>query len=418
MSAARILQLAWRESSSHPLRSVLLVIGVALGIASVTTLVFAGEVAKSFVANQVERATGKPDVALLHITTDTGSKATVGPDEIEMIGAWARAQGAPATPVLTAEQLTVQNPGSGELLAPAVGVDHDLPDLRRVDLVAGRFFDATEGRTAAPVVVIPRPLADRLGGPASALGRHLALGPAGTWGQTHMGAGVEVVGVFDPPLAEDGSAYVPTPLAQAFGAATQQPLDVRFLVGGHDGASGAQVASALRADHAAWTRATSSLEVTRPVLESEAAPSSGDILARVVSAIQIFLALVAAVSLCVGAIGLANVTIMAVGERTREIGIRRACGATATDIRLLVLTETVVLTVAGGLVGTWVAIALTEAMAGALIVLTKDASAAPALPLGIVAFSVAIAAMVGVISGWVPARRASRLPVVDALRVQ
>lgn len=122
-----------------------------------------------------------------------------------------------------------------------------------------------------------------------------------------------------------------------------------------------------------------------------------------------FLAAVAAVSLMVGGIGIMNIMLVSVTERTREIGIRMSIGALEGDVMLQFLTEATVLAALGGVLGATLGVALTAIGAFALDVpFIVD----PAIVLGSVGFS----ALMGVFFGWMPARRAARLEPIDALR--
>jgi putative ABC transport system permease protein len=120
----------------------------------------------------------------------------------------------------------------------------------------------------------------------------------------------------------------------------------------------------------------------------------------------------AAVSLGIGGIGIANVMIISVTERTREIGIRLAIGARRRDVRRQFLIEATILSVAGGMIG--VAIAIVIGIGASL--LAPGFPAAP--PLWAVASGLAMSASVGILAGYLPARRAAGLDPVEALRYE
>jgi putative ABC transport system permease protein len=121
---------------------------------------------------------------------------------------------------------------------------------------------------------------------------------------------------------------------------------------------------------------------------------------------------IASIALVVGGIGIANIMLVSVRERTREIGVRRAVGATRSAILMQFLVESVVIAMLGGLIGL--------AIGGAIIALTR--AAAPTLPIRLsgwlVASAIGFSGVVGVVSGVMPARRAANLDPVEALRYE
>lgn len=128
-----------------------------------------------------------------------------------------------------------------------------------------------------------------------------------------------------------------------------------------------------------------------------------------------FLGTIAAISLVVGGIGIMNIMLATVAERTREIGIRKALGAKGRDILRQFLIEALVVTLGGGLVGLGLGWAL---MAGGAAVVSTWLEMSASLQWWVVAMSVAISTVVGLVSGLYPAIRASRLDPVEALRYE
>ena len=140
---------------------------------------------------------------------------------------------------------------------------------------------------------------------------------------------------------------------------------------------------------------------------------------KVLRILSLFTAAVAAISLFVGAIGVLNMMLVSVTERTREIGIRKAIGATRRAIRQQFLIESTVLAGLGGLIGVLVGVGLTTlAAAIAPIFGPIFAAFAPELTISSVAVSFTISLVIGVIAGGYPANRAARLLPVDALRYE
>ncbi len=127
--------------------------------------------------------------------------------------------------------------------------------------------------------------------------------------------------------------------------------------------------------------------------------------------LKYLLATTAAMSLVVGGIGIMNIMLVSVTERTREIGLRMAVGARPFDVMAQFLTEAIILCLAGGLVGLMIGLVLTFAVSKAL-------GWSVAISVGTVAMAIMVSAVVGIVFGFVPARRASRLNPIDALRYE
>jgi putative ABC transport system permease protein len=146
-------------------------------------------------------------------------------------------------------------------------------------------------------------------------------------------------------------------------------------------------------------------------LEKVTLEQLGKTLDRATRTMTALLAGIAAVSLLVGGIGIMNIMLLSVTERTREIGIRRAVGARARDVRSQFVLEAVALSVAGGLVGVVVGLAVARGLSRYLHWSTTISPAA-------VILSVGVAAAIGIFFGWYPAKEAARLDPIQSLRYE
>jgi putative ABC transport system permease protein len=164
----------------------------------------------------------------------------------------------------------------------------------------------------------------------------------------------------------------------------------------------ARSAEILRQRHALTVGEPDDFSIMTPVEVKE-------MIQRALQVFNLFLPILAGLSLLVGGVVVANLMLISVSERTAEIGLRRAVGARATDIQVQFLLETVVITVAGGIVGLVVGIGGVRAMAGMMNVPV-------AVPLIALVLGIAVPSVVGLVAGVVPARRAAALEPVEALR--
>lgn len=259
-------------------------------------------------------------------------------------------------------------------------------------LVSGRIFDDFHNRHSAPVAVISRTVADRL---------HLKPLP------THPvifvgGLALQVIGIYDDVVRQPDlllSAVVPAGLAtRVWGPATTQnpaSMVIQTQIGAATQVA-AQAAVALRAD------VPDRLQATAP-------PDPGELRNQVNAEVSSLLVVLAGLSLVVGALGIANSTLVAVMERTGEIGLRRAVGARPRHIAAQFLLESMVLGSLGGLIGTALGtfgVVLISALRGWT----------PLMEPGVTLSAPLIGSVVGLLAGLYPAWRAARTEPVEALR--
>ena len=315
------------------------------------------------------------------------------------------------------------------------GGDVALPSIRRSwTFTSGRFFTAREQSRLAPVAVLGAFAAQKLFGDLNPVGRQILL-----WKQPFQVVGVVGSGswMVAPSAGDDqfDAIYVPfTTIHQLLNLSKLNDITMTAASTGDVTRVSKDVTALLRARHrigmkdpddfTVATQARQSLargglrpDVARAVvgnvggLEKVTLEQLGRTLDRATKTMTALLGSIAAVSLLVGGIGIMNIMLLSVTERTREIGIRRAVGARAGDVLRQFLAEAIALSVIGGLAG----IALGAAASGAIGQMLKwSTSISPAS----IAISFAVAAAVGVFFGYYPARQASRLDPIESLRYE
>ncbi len=283
------------------------------------------------------------------------------------------------------------------------GADDHFTDVIGGELVLGRWFSRAEMTSGTNVVVIPEDLAHRMFGRASALGKVIKVG----------GRPAEVIGLYQPaknifmPPGADVSAVIPYRMLDQ-----QFPLDktnaVFIAVRGRNDVSVADAQDAVMVTLREMRRLHPADKNNFDLMTQEQILS---IFNKVSGAFFLVMVALSSVGLLVGGIGVMAIMMVSVTSRTREIGVRKALGATRSDILLQFLFEAATLTGIGGLVGIFVGLAFGRLAALALRV---DAPT----PVGITVIAVLVSIGIGLVFGIIPARRAARLDPVEALRYE
>ena len=399
-----ILMVAMSAIRANALRSVLTTLGIVIGIAVVITMVALGEGAQQTVQDQINRLgttvlTIRPGQQMMH-------GVSRGDTQMSVDDAAALRDGSSGLLTVSPEQQSRMQIAylRWNSSNTVMGVWPEYFDIYNHELVAGRFFTWGEVRGRRRVVVLGNNLPESLGEtPAEVL-----------IGQTIQVRGVpfEVIGV----LTEKGDAAWVRPDDQIF--VPQSTAQYRVM-GGRDRLRAIYAATAttdeLDKAYAEIDRIMRREHRVRPGDDADFNISnSSDLLATFNETGQTFtllLAGIAAVSLLVGGIGIMNVMLVSVTERTREIGIRKAMGASKRAIMSQFLVEALFLCTLGGFLGV-------AAGYGASEVMTRVAGWDTAVRLDAVIAALAFSAAVGLFFGIWPARRASLLDPIDALRFE
>jgi len=383
--------------ATNPFRTALAALGIVIGVAAVVTLTSLGNGVQKSISGQIN------DLGSNLITVRPGSESGGGR------GPFGASTSSTLTPEDTRRVATLPSVSQASSVVSVVvpikgsisfsGVDTTYAQIRSVKLLAGRFV-----RGPGEVVLAPS-TARKLfgtapGRPGEAVGRTLQIGGPGAAKE------YKVVGV---SKKEPTGFGLPSPATSYM--STSDALDISGA-----GTVGQIIASANSAEAvgAAKRGITAELRKAHSGAKDFSVITQKQLLStftQVTDQLQVYLAGIAGISLLVGGIGIMHIMLVSVAERTKEIGVRKAVGATDSDVLLQFLFEAVLLAVLGGLTGVALGITSAEVLPSFLSDLPRAVVGWPQVAL---AFGVSV--LVGVVFGSLPAYRSARLAPVEALR--
>ncbi|MBX5435697.1 MAG: ABC transporter permease [Alicyclobacillaceae bacterium] len=399
-----LIRTALRSLGSNPLRTVLTLLGIVIGVASVVTLMSVGKATASSVTSRIQGL----GTNLLVVTPGQAEQEGIGEglgsaQTLTMDDATALATLRPQVAAVAPDVITRAQVAYGSVNEQVV-VEGSTPDLfavRNLALAAGRAFNAADEQARGNVAVIGTTTAANLFGTANPVGATIWVN----------GVPFEVIG----ELAVQGSngltnnddrVIIPLSTLQARFTGTT-PLGAIY-VSAADASQMSQVQNRMEA----VLRRNHGLSGTEPddfVISNQASLLSA--FQGVSQTLQAFLGGIAGISLVVGGIGIMNIMLVSVAERTREIGLRKALGATRGQILSQFLLESALVGVIGGAVGVIVGAVLTGMMG-------RWMNASTGLDASSIWISILVSLMVGVGFGMYPSFRAARLSPIHALRYE
>ncbi|MEM7579124.1 MAG: ABC transporter permease [Cyanobacteria bacterium P01_A01_bin.80] len=404
MNFAESVQMAGKTLLSNKLRSALTMLGIVIGNASVIAMIGIGEGGQKFVNQQLE-SFGSNVLFIIPGNQETQRITFEIPKTLVLADSQAIATQVPTVAGVAPELnrryvVTYSNKNTDVNI---IGTSPGFPLVRDYEIDKGRFFNEIDIQRSNQVAVLGADLREKLFGSANPLGKQIRI--KNTSFQivgTLVGKGSGLGGA-----NYDEAAIIPitTSANRLIGKNSPYGIALDYLV-----------VSAINDDSvdAAEFQIRNLLRLRHKIIgeddftvrsQKEAQKTVG----QITSALTIMLAAIASISLFVGGIGIMNIMLVSVTERTQEIGLRKAIGATQQDILLQFIIEAVIVSAAGGLVGTAVGVS------GILLVAAFSPLEAGISTVAIIS-AVGISGAIGLFFGVVPARRAAKLDPIIALR--
>jgi putative ABC transport system permease protein len=408
MKLKEILKISWAGLASNRVRALLTMLGVIIGVAAVIVMVAISAGTEATIAEQIE-ALGTNLVFISQgnfaLTTSQGgfrSENSLVYDDAVAIGALS------GVSAVTVERSSMATVKAGTTSVASIFIDGTTPDypkIRELTIQDGRFLTQQDLDRKNKVVVLGSTLATDLFGEESPVGQTVMVGSVrltiiGVMAKKGVVGGTDYDNRLYLPITVVFQKFTPSMFSRVAGdrvnSITVQVKDLKTID-----------ATILQIKLLLASRYDSTVEnlpftvsTQQEIIDTRAATSA---------AFRNLLAGVAAVSLVVGGIGIMNIMLVSVTERTREIGIRQSVGATPGDIRWQFLVEALLLSLTGGLIGVLVGVG------GAWVSNATSSMRAVVRPESI-ALAFGAAALIGIFFGYYPANKASQMDPIEALR--
>jgi putative ABC transport system permease protein len=405
-SLLNFLSTVWLGLSTHKLRSFLTILGVVIGVASVITLMSIGEGTQRQILSNIESmgtdlVTIRPGARMFGGVRGAASNTLTMEDakaltEVSNVSAVAPTYGSNLQVVV----------GSENMNSSITGVTPAYWEVEDVELDRGTFFYEAEYERGSKVAVIGSNVGETLFGTTDPVGQRMRMG----------GIIVTVIGILKsegggfPGMSADDAIYIPLTAMQQ---AVAQPRT----------AQGERVVSSIALSVADEELAEQTVDDITALLRDRHRLGPGvdddfnimstqeiaEMITETTNTMTLLLGAIAAISLLVGGIGVMNIMLVSVLERTREIGIRKALGARESDIWSQFLIEAALLTFTGGVIGVIIGW-------GISYIIDSMGSIETVVSIDIVILAVSVAIGIGIFFGFYPAWNASRLNPIEALR--
>ncbi len=397
------LRISIKTLRRNRLRSLLTMLGIVIGNSSVISLVGIGQGAQNLASNQLSNL-GANVLFVVPGNNDTRRRGVAFPRNLVIEDAIAIREQVPSVkrvaPQITSNE--VIQFGSRSTTSSVSGVTNDFLTVRSFEIAKGRFISNEDTKGAKNVTVIGPDLSQKLFPYGNAIGNEIRI-------KDQL---FQIIGIMEPKGAvfgnnQDENSYIPlsTMVNKITGRDKTFGVSLSFI---------SVEAKDSQSTSAAKFQITNLLRQRHNILRDDdfAVRSQKDalqIVGSITGGLTLMLAAIGSISLIVGGIGIMNIMLVSVSERTEEIGLRKAIGAKNSDVLTQFLIESLILSILGGLIGTTTGLGAVKAVA----LLTPLPAT---IGLGTIITTVTLSGSIGLIFGVIPARRAARLDPIVALR--
>lgn len=400
LEAARI---ALRGLRANKMRSGLTTLGIVIGISAVIILVSVGNGVQTWVTKNVG-----PFGSIITVTKTEGSAPGGGAskdltdDDVEALQNKTRAPDVGSVTPMVTGAAVLQIPGGKQFRASITGSTAGFVTTLNNKVEYGRDLDETQVRTKAKVAVLGTEVIAQLwaGDPISALGKEVRIG------KTEF----RVIGVLEANGQNDDAALIPIGAARSYLVGGTKKVDTMFV----KAASPTAVTAALDQVNQVLSDRHNIKDPAKRDFNAQSLGNQVSTFTQITQILSVFIAAVAAISLVVGSIGVANIMLVTVTERTREIGIRKAIGARYSAILQQFLLESMMLSGFGGVIGIVIGVGIS--IAATFVI--PPAFPQPSVSIGSIVLAFGVSLAIGLLAGGLPANRAARLRPIEALRYQ
>ena len=408
LTIAETAKIAHRALIANKARSALTMLGIIIGVAAVIAMLAVGTGASKKISDQISTMGSNLLMVMPGSSTSGGIRMGGGSQQtLTLSDAEAIKQECSAVlddgPALNGTGQVVY--GNQNWSTSITGTTPGLFVVRDWELAAGRFFNDQDVKSATKVCILGQTIVDNLFGGIDPVGQTVRI----------KKIPFQVIGILQPKgqsavgQDQDDAIFVPVTTAQKKLFGTAHPGMVRMIMVKAQSLDALPVAeqqinSLLRQRHRIGIKEDDDFTVRNLTQMMQAAEDSSKVMAMLLGAI-------ASVSLLVGGIGIMNIMLVSVTERTREIGIRMAVGAKTGDIRLQFIIEAVILSLVGGFVGILLGVV-------SVLILSKVSGWSVIISPFSIILSVGFSGMVGIFFGFYPAYKASLLNAIDALHYE